>query len=162
MYGLLSREASKISVTLNGSDNYYIKRLSTLCECPELVLFTREVFPANLSVRINGIAIAGRKNDTITKLNWNWGDGQSSDQQFPATHTYAKVGTYVILVKAFQSNELSTTKSISITVPTNIFSQNTEPTSGGPTTSSPTTGEKKPSQSHQPEPDLRPLWWSSQ
>ena len=26
---------------------------------------------------------------TITRLNWQWGDGQSDDQWFPASHTYA-------------------------------------------------------------------------
>ena len=140
VYGLLSQSSSKISVTLNGSENYYIKKLSTLCESPQLILFTREVFPSNLLVRIDGTAIAADRNDSITKLNWNWGDGQSSDQQFPATHTYAQVGTYLILVKAFQSDGLSTTKSISITVPTNTFPQSTEAfpssaTTGGTTSS---------------------------
>ena len=38
---------------------------------------------------------------TITRLNWQWGDGVSSDQWFPASHTYAVSGTYPITVTAY-------------------------------------------------------------
>jgi len=135
VYGLLNQEGRDISVTLNGSENYYIKKSSTLCESPELILFTREVFASNLTVRINGVAIPGSQNATIKNVNWNWGDGQSSDQQFPAAHTYSKTGTYVILVKVLQSNGLSRTKSLSISIPEDILSQSTQTTSGGSLTS---------------------------
>jgi hypothetical protein len=138
VYGLFSRAVRKTSVTLNGSENYYIKRSSTLCESPELILFTREVFPGNLSVRIDGIAIPGTQNESITKLNWNWGDGQSSDQQFPGTHTYSKPGNYSILIKALQSNGLSTTKSLSISVAKNTLAENIQTTIAGASTGSPT------------------------
>lgn len=37
---------------------------------------------------------------TITRLNWQWGDGTSNDQWFPASHTYAISGTYPITVTA--------------------------------------------------------------
>jgi hypothetical protein len=114
---------------LNGSEDYYIKKLSTLDQSPEIILFSRQVFSDNLTVRIEGIAISGNQNSTITNINWNWGDGQSSDQQFPATHTYARVGTYVVTVKVLQSDGLATIKSISISVQENPFSQN--PTTSG-------------------------------
>jgi formylglycine-generating enzyme required for sulfatase activity len=38
---------------------------------------------------------------TITRLNWQWGDGVSDDQWFPASHTYAISGTYPITVTAY-------------------------------------------------------------
>jgi formylglycine-generating enzyme required for sulfatase activity/plastocyanin len=40
---------------------------------------------------------------TITGLNWQWGDGQSGDQWFPASHTYAVSGTYPITVTAYNN-----------------------------------------------------------
>jgi hypothetical protein len=57
-------------------------------------------------------------------MSWNWGDGQSSNQLFPATHTYARAGTYVIAIRVLQSDALATSKSISITVQENPFLQN--------------------------------------
>lgn len=37
---------------------------------------------------------------TITRLHWQWGDGTSNDQWFPANHTYAISSTYPITVTA--------------------------------------------------------------
>jgi hypothetical protein len=124
VYGLVTQKSGDTSVTLNGSEDYYIKKLGTLDESPDIILFSREVFPDNLSVRIGGIVLAGGANATITSVDWNWGDSQSSNQQFPAAHTYSKPGTYVILIRATQSNGLSTTKSLSVTVSRNPFTQN--------------------------------------
>ncbi len=124
VYGLVNqKDRQGVRVTLNGSENYYIKKLSTLYYSPEILLFTREVFSNNLTVRINGIALPGSQNTTITSVYWNWGDGLYSDQRFPATHAYARAGTYVILIKAFQSDGLSTTKSLSISVQENTFTE---------------------------------------
>jgi hypothetical protein len=123
VYGLLSQNMGKLSVTLNGSMNYYIKKASTLFNSPEIILFTREVFPENLTVRISGIAIPGTQDAKITTVNWSWGDGQTSEQQFPATHTYDNVGTYVIQINATQNDGLSTIKSLSVTVPPNVLSE---------------------------------------
>jgi hypothetical protein len=132
VYGLFSQTQGP-TVTLNGSENYYIKKQSTLFESPEIILFTREIFAQNLTVRIDGIAIPGNPTATIGNVNWNWGDGTSLDQRFPATHTYPKPGTYVILIKALQSDGLATTKSISVSVPVAAYSTETQST-GGPTT----------------------------
>jgi hypothetical protein len=104
VYGLVYQKDNDTSVKLNGSENYYIKTLRTLYRSPEIVIFTREVFPNNLTAKIDGIAVSGSRNVTLTKVNWSWSDGQSSDQQFPATHTYTELGTYIILIKAFQSD----------------------------------------------------------
>ncbi len=41
---------------------------------------------------------------TIASWQWNFGDGQSSSAQDPATHTYAVKGTYKATLKAFASN----------------------------------------------------------
>jgi len=45
---------------------------------------------------------------TITRLNWQWGDGVSGDQWFPASHTYAVSGAYPITVTAY--NDLGDTE----------------------------------------------------
>jgi formylglycine-generating enzyme required for sulfatase activity len=46
---------------------------------------------------------------TITRINWQWGDGQSDDQWFPATHTYVLSGTYPITVTAYDDQGSTTT-----------------------------------------------------
>ncbi|GEM_PF-1186159 len=132
VYGLISQtQGQDMTVTLNGSENYYIKKQSTLFESPEIIFFARKIFADNLTVRIEGVAIPGNQSATISNVNWNWGDDTSSDHGFPATHAYAKPGTYLILIKALQSDGLTTTKSISITVPENAYSVGTETTTSG-------------------------------
>jgi len=121
VYGVVTEKYGKnISVELNGFENYYIKTLKTLYESPEIIIFTREVFARNLTVRIDGIAVPGIQSATINNVTWNWGDGKSSDQKFPVTHTYTSPGNYIITIKAFQNNGLSTSKSLSISVPNDI------------------------------------------
>lgn len=134
VYGLLSqKQGQDMSVTLNGSEDYYIKKQSTLFESPEIVFFAREIFAANLTAKIDGVAIPGNESATVSDLSWNWGDGTSSSGDFPATHVYAKPGTYIIQVEAFQSDGLTAHKSISITVPENAYSAATQTTTSGST-----------------------------
>ncbi len=55
-------------------------------------------------VTINGVTMPGAPGTTITRINWNWGDGQSEDHWFPASHTYGAEGLYAVKVTSFQSN----------------------------------------------------------
>jgi formylglycine-generating enzyme required for sulfatase activity len=59
-----------------------------------------------LNVTVNGSATSACS--SITRLNWQWGDGVSDDQWFPASHTYAVSGTYPITVTAY--NDLGDTE----------------------------------------------------
>ncbi|MEM3408995.1 MAG: DVUA0089 family protein [Nitrososphaerota archaeon] len=79
---------------------------------PQLTLFTPEV--NGLTVRINGVTLPGTPGTTITRIHWDWGDGYSEDHWFPASHTYSRAGTYTITVTSYQSDGLSTTKSVTI------------------------------------------------
>ncbi|MCA9934759.1 MAG: hypothetical protein KC415_12580, partial [Anaerolineales bacterium] len=64
-----------------------------------LILHAPEV--VSQTVVVSGSVTA--TNSTITQLNWQWGDGSSGDQWFPASHTYAISGTYVITATAFDN-----------------------------------------------------------
>jgi hypothetical protein len=81
----------------------------------------------------------GTPGSTITRVNWNWGDGFIEDHPVPNSHTYGGVGSYTITVTAFQSDGLSTTKSMTIFV-----SGPTEATTA-PTTTAPVTTTPPPS-----------------
>jgi formylglycine-generating enzyme required for sulfatase activity len=61
---------------------------------------------SNLSVTVSGTVTPTCS--SITRLNWQWGDGQSDDQWFPAGHTYDVAGTYPITVTAY--SELGDTR----------------------------------------------------
>lgn len=61
---------------------------------------------ADLTVTVGGTVTSSCS--TITRLNWQWGDGQSGDQWFPVSHTYAISGTYPITVTAY--NDLGDTE----------------------------------------------------
>jgi len=54
-----------------------------------------------LAVRVDGSASSVCS--TITRVNWQWGDGRSDDQWFPAWHTYAAPGAYPITVTAYNN-----------------------------------------------------------
>jgi rhamnogalacturonyl hydrolase YesR len=71
---------------------------------------------SGLTVTVNGVANPGYEGASITRVHWDWGDGSKEDQWFPATHTYSSAGTYTITVTAYQSDGLSTTKTLSVKV----------------------------------------------
>jgi PKD repeat protein len=71
------------------------------------------------TVTIDGTATATTPGASITRVHVDWGDGQSEDNGFPAihaTHTYPSDGTYTITATAYDSNGLSTTQRITVTI----------------------------------------------
>ena len=82
----------------------------------EFTTATGETCPINLTLQSPQVSdltatISGTVSSscsTITRLNWQWGDGVSGDQWFPAGHTYAVSGTYPITVTAY--NDLGDTE----------------------------------------------------
>lgn len=79
---------------------------ATGASCPiNLALQSPQV--NDLDVSINGSVTSSCS--TITRLNWQWGDGTSEDRWFPASHTYATAGAYTITVVAY--NDLGESKS---------------------------------------------------
>lgn len=58
----------------------------------------------NFTVVVNGTTLPGTNGLSITKIQWDWGDGLSAESWFPATHVYAANGTYTILVTSYQSD----------------------------------------------------------
>ncbi|MEM4204267.1 MAG: PKD domain-containing protein, partial [Candidatus Methanomethylicaceae archaeon] len=81
---------------------------------PSLTLFEPEI--RGLTVTINGVTMPGTPGATITRIQWDWGDGYREDHWFAASHTYSRPGTYTITVTAFQSDGLSITKTITVTL----------------------------------------------
>ena len=78
---------------------------ATGATCPiNLTLQSPQV--SDLTVTVDGSVTSSCS--TITRLNWQWGDGVSGDQWFPAGHTYAISGTYPITVTAY--NDLGDTE----------------------------------------------------
>jgi hypothetical protein len=69
-----------------------------------------------LSVTVNGGTRPMTPGTAIIRIHWDWGDGYSEDHWFPASHIYSQDGTYTVTVTSYQSNGLSTTKSIKVTV----------------------------------------------
>jgi PKD repeat protein len=71
-----------------------------------------------LTVTISGTATPGYTGATITRIHWDWGDGESEDTWLPATHTYTSPGTYTVTVTAYQSDGLTTAKTLTVTLQT--------------------------------------------
>ena len=81
---------------------------------PKLTL--NEPLIDGLKVTINGVTIPGTQGATIMRIHWDWGDGLSEDQWFPASHNYKAGGLYAVKVTSYQSDGLSTMKSIMVQV----------------------------------------------
>lgn len=75
---------------------------------PNLIVSPPEV--RGLTVTINGVVTPGTTGSTITRVCWDWGDGNSEDHPFPASHAYAAYGDYKITVTAYQTDGLTGTK----------------------------------------------------
>src|SRR5436853_2042579 len=89
----------------------------------------------DLSVSINGVALPTSADAKITKILWNWNDGETTVGWFPQNHTYIQGGTYNIVVTAFDTNELSTSASLVAILQSK---QQTSSTTTDTTTSQPT------------------------
>ena len=71
---------------------------------------------SGLSARIGGGALSGAAGQSVIEVYWDWGDGSHEVHAFPNTHTYAGSGTYIVVVRATQSDGRSTEKTTSVTV----------------------------------------------
>jgi hypothetical protein len=108
----ISSDGSYMATSL--SDTIYFFGLSRKALSPFLTLYDPQI--AGLTVSINGTTAPGYKDAKITRIHWDWGDGFSEDHSFPASHTYRKPGTYTITVTVYQSDGLSTTKTLTLKV----------------------------------------------
>jgi formylglycine-generating enzyme required for sulfatase activity len=65
-----------------------------------LIIFTIDSTEVNdNTVTVNGTATSDCS--TITYITWEWGDGTSDNQWFPATHTYSSSGVYSLTATAY-------------------------------------------------------------
>jgi hypothetical protein len=66
---------------------------------------------------INGVTLTSTPGASITGISWNWGDGTTSNSWFPASHLYAKAGTYTVTVTATDSNGNKSSATTQVTIP---------------------------------------------
>lgn len=85
-----------------------------ICNPPALMLFNPTI--DGLIVEIDGYTETDCPDASITHIHWDWGDGYEEYNLFPASHTYNNVGTYTVWVTSYQSDGLSTKKSVTLTV----------------------------------------------
>jgi hypothetical protein len=69
---------------------------------------------SGLQVTINGVTTPGTRGTTISRINWDWGDGSSEDHWFPASHSYKTDGLYAVKVTSYRSDGQSTMKSVMV------------------------------------------------
>ena len=99
-------------------------------------LLVRPPMIEQLKITVDGTSTPGEFGQTISRLSWNWGDGRIEDQQFPASHTYARAGKYVVTVTSYQSDGTFNTRNFeaelaSPTITTTVITT-TQPLPGAP------------------------------
>lgn len=81
---------------------------------PDLVVF--QPLLTGPVAHVNGVTIPGSPGVAVTRITWDWGDGTLEDAWFPNVHTYQQPGAYTLRVTSRQSNGLSTTTAIALSV----------------------------------------------
>jgi Leucine-rich repeat (LRR) protein len=71
---------------------------------------------------VDGAVYPGIDGSIITRVHWEWGDGDSEDDWFPASHTYETYGEYTIKITAYQSDGLTSTKTFIFYAPVDTTS----------------------------------------
>jgi hypothetical protein len=64
---------------------------------------------------VNGVVTV--EGATITRINWDWGDGLSNDSFFPAPHVYTSDGIYTVTATAFDSLGSTASQTINVEIP---------------------------------------------
>jgi len=105
----------RISATVYFKDNHVVTAplLRTFVTgSPELFPIELTIDPklTGLNIIIDGKAIA--KEGEISKISVDWGDGNSSEGNFPFSHKYSKTGPYTINVTAQNSFGIFVTRSV--------------------------------------------------
>jgi len=82
---------------------------------PSIDLSTPQV--SGLTGNFNGVMLPTTTGASIIKrAHWSFGDGATAYSWFPATHTYARPGTYTVTATVVDSNGLTATASTVVTV----------------------------------------------
>jgi hypothetical protein len=99
---------------------------------PDLGVFDPEIH--GCTVIINGV-VTSPCNDPVQRIHWDWGDGTSNDSWFPAIHTYAQAGTYMLTVTAYTAAGYTATDTETVTVSECVLSKpiHISPNNGGAT-----------------------------
>ena len=93
---------------------------------PDLSIFTPTV--SGYYVTINGVVSSEPGCPDIVRVHWDWGDGQENDDWFPAQHTYASSGVYLVIVTAYdrENNTATETTRVSVRVGPSVESVHPE------------------------------------
>src|SRR5512136_2044699 len=66
---------------------------------------------------VYGIALPGTINETITTVQWDWGDNSTPEyHEFPFSHAYSSPGSYTLSVTAVQSDGQTATQTETISI----------------------------------------------
>jgi hypothetical protein len=84
------------------------------CTLPSLTLAGPAV--AGSVVTLNGQTAPGCNEAPLACLSWAWGDGAADVQAFPARHTFAAPGVYVVTARSYDSLGQSASQQVSVTI----------------------------------------------
>lgn len=84
------------------------------CTLPSLALAAPAV--AGSVATLNGQTAPGCNEAQLACLAWEWGDGAADVQAFPARHTFAAPGVYVVTARSYDSLGQSASQQVSVTI----------------------------------------------
>ncbi len=87
-----------------------------------------DINPVNISVGkcLPVVVKFNNKSSNITKINWDFGDGNTAENVFNPSHVYTKAGKYIVTAKAYSDNNTlyTTIDSVFIDTPTPTIATN--------------------------------------
>ena len=96
--------AGTVAFALAVAGSYVAATPSSACELNLVVpIYDGQTWTGGCNVRINGVVWPEDGCPPVARIHWNWGDGSSGDQWFPAAHTYQTSGTYRVTVTPYDA-----------------------------------------------------------
>lgn len=108
--------AQTIPTQLSCSNGYFLGN-DNLCH-PYLspILYLQTPTIAGLTVTFNGNSMPVSYGSQLSKITWDWGDGQSTVGWFSQSHTYSQGGTYTVKVTSYDTYGGSRWQTYTVTV----------------------------------------------
>jgi hypothetical protein len=81
-------------------------------------IYDGQTWLGGCNIRMNGVVWPESGCPSVTRIHWDWGDGNENDQWFPGAHSYDSNANYIVTVTPYDAQGGSISDSIEINLDT--------------------------------------------